>query len=145
MNTRMKAAFACHLAAIAIVIAFSMTYLFRAEFMPYHAVVVGMPWNQVNPAFQALILWLMRAVGAACLAIAVLELFLLFVPFRQGALWARWAIPAGGLLIAAPVLYGMAQLALHTPATSAWIGPAAGALLLVIGLLLSLGRAHKPS
>jgi len=49
------------------------------------------------------------------------------------------------LLIAAPVLYGMAQLALHTPATPAWIGPAAGALLLVIGLLLSLGRAHKPS
>jgi hypothetical protein len=140
VNTRMKAAFGCHLAAILIVIAFGFTYLFRTEFMPYHAVAVGVPWDQVNLSFQVLILGLMRAVGGACFAVAVLELILLLVPFRQGAVWARWTIPAGGLVMSAAALYAMTYVALHTPATPPWIAPAAGALLLVIGLLLSLGQ-----
>jgi hypothetical protein len=142
MNTRMKAAFGCHLGAILIVIAFGFTYLFRTEFMPYHAVAVGVPWDQVSSSFQVLILGLMRAVGGACFAVAVLELILLLVPFRQGAVWARWAIPAGGLVIAAAALYAMIYVALYTPATPPWIAPAAGALLLVIGLILSLGQPN---
>jgi hypothetical protein len=140
MSMRMKIAFVCHLLAMVIVAAFGVTYLLRAEFMPYHSVAVGMPWAEVTPSFQVLILGLMRAVGGICLAVVVLELILLFVPFRQGVVWARWAIPAGGLVISAGALYGMLYVGLNTPATPPWIAPAAIALLVVAGLLLSLGQ-----
>jgi hypothetical protein len=140
MSTRMKAAFGCHLLAILILLAFGFAYLLRSEFMPYHAVAAGMRWDELGRGLQVLILGLMRAVGGACLAIAVLELAVLFVPFRQGAVWARWAIPAGGLLITAAALYAMNFVAANTPATPPWIGPAAGGVLLVAGLVLSLGQ-----
>ena len=140
MSTRMKIAFGCHLLATFIVAAFAVTYLFRAEFMPYHSVAVGMPWAEVAPSFQVLILGLMKAVGGTCLAVVVLLLILLFVPFKQGLVWARWAIPAGGLVISAGGLYAMLYVGLNTPATPPWIAPVAGALLLAAGLLLSLGQ-----
>lgn len=140
MSTKMKIAFVCHLLATLIVAAFGVTYLFRPEFMPYHAVAVGMPWVGVAPSFQVLILALMKVIGGACIAVVVLQLILLFVPFRQGAVWARWAIPAGGLIITLGGLYGMLYVGLNSPATPPWIGPAAAVLLLVLGLVLSLGR-----
>jgi hypothetical protein len=136
----MKVAFGCHLLATLIVAAFGITYLFRPEFMPYHSVAIGMPWAEVATPVQVLILALMKVIGGACLAVVVLELILLFVPFRQGLIWARWAIPAGGLVISAGALYGMLCVGLNTPATPPWIAPAAAALLLVVGLLLSLGQ-----
>ena len=43
MSNRMKLAFGCHLLAVLVLAAFAVTYLFRSEFMPYHAVAVGMP------------------------------------------------------------------------------------------------------
>jgi hypothetical protein len=136
----MKIAFGCHLLATFIVAAFGVTYLSKAEFMPYHSVAVAMPWAEVAPSFQALILGLMKALGGACLAVVVLELILLFGPFRQGVVWARWAIPAGGLVICVGALYGMRHVALNTSATPPWIGPGGAALLMVAGLLLSLGQ-----
>jgi hypothetical protein len=136
----MKLAFGCHLLATLIVAAFGVTYLFRSEFMPYHSVAVGISWAEVGPSFQVLILALMRAVGGACLAVVVLVLILLFVPFRQGIVWARWAIPAGGLVISAGALYGMLYVGINTRATPPWIAAVVGALLLVAGLLLSLGQ-----
>ncbi len=140
MNTRMKIAFGCHLLATLIVAAFGATYLFRPEFMPYHSSAVGMPWADIGPSFQVLILALMRALGGTCLAVVILELILLFVPFRQGVVWARWAIPAGGLVLSAGALYAMFYVGLNTPATPPWIAPVVGAALLVTGLLFSLGQ-----
>lgn len=140
MNTRMKAAFGCHLLATVILAAFGITYLLKTEFMPYHSVAVGMAWIDVSPSFQVLILALMKVIGSACLAVVVLELILLFVPFRRGVVWSRWAIPAGGLVICAGTLYGMLYVEFNTSATPPWIAPVVAALLLVAGLLLSLGQ-----
>ena len=138
MSAKMRVAFGCHVLAMLVLAAFGVTYLFRPEFMPYHAVAVGIPWAEVNPSFQVLILALMRAIGGACLAVVVLESVLLFVPFRQGVAWAKWAIPAGGLVISAGALYAMILVGLNTPATPPWPAPVAGAFLLVAGLLISL-------
>lgn len=138
MNTRMKIAFGCHFLAVLILAAFGITYLFRSEFMPYHSAAVGIAWTEVGFSFQVLILALMKALGGTCIAVVVLELILLFVPFRQGVVWVRWAIPIGGLVVSAGALYAMIYVGLNTKATPPWIAPVVGALLMVTGLLLSL-------
>jgi len=138
MNTRMKVAFWCYALGTLIVTAFGIVYLVRPEFMPYHSVAVGLPWTAVDPSFQVLILALMRAVGSACLALAILEWILLLIPFRQGARWATWTIAASGLVMCAGSLYAMLLVALNTPASPPWMGPVVGAALLVAGLMLSL-------
>ena len=142
MSTRMKVAFWCYALGTLIVTAFGIVYLVRPEFMPYHSVAVGLPWAAVDPSFQVLILALMRAVGSACLALAILDWTLLLIPFRQGAPWATWAIAASGLVTCAGSLYAMMLVAMNTPATPPWIGPVLGAVLLVAGLVLSLERRY---
>src|SRR5881398_1226828 len=98
MSTRMKVAFGCYAAAYLLFAAFAAIYLLRPRFMPYHAVAVGMQWEEVGRPFQILILGLMRVVGGGLLGAAFIGAVLLVWPFRQGAPWARWAIPAHGLI-----------------------------------------------
>ena len=51
--------------------AFAFIYLFRSEFMPYHAVAVGSDWNDIDHGMQILILALMRVSGGGWLATAI--------------------------------------------------------------------------
>jgi len=143
MNTKTKIAFGCYFTAIIILAAFGITYLLRNEFMPYHAVAAGMPWTDVAPSLKVLILGYMRVIGGAWLAVVVLEMVLLFVPFRQGAAWARWAMTAGGLTVIAGGLYAMISIARDTPAAPPWIPVIGAALLLVLGLILSQGQPGR--
>lgn len=64
MSIRMKLAFSCYFLSGVLLVGFGLVYMFRAEFMPYHAVAVGMSWAEVPPQFQVLILALMKGVGA---------------------------------------------------------------------------------
>jgi hypothetical protein len=63
---------------------------------------------------------------------------LLLWPFRQGASWARWAIPAHGLILGLASLWGTLFVQLNTPARSPWLAAAAGIVLLAAGGLLSI-------
>ena len=137
MSWKIIIAFVCHFLATLPIAFLGITYIIWPTFMPYHAVAVGMPWSAVPPGFQVLTLALMRAVGFAALAVFVLELFLLLFPFRHGAIWAKLAIPAGGLIISFGALYAMVYVSLNTPATPPWMAPAASALLFVVGLIFS--------
>ena len=138
MATNMKLSFLCYLAATLLLIAFGVVYTLRTEFMPYHSVAVGMPWAEVNPSFQLLILALMRVVGSSFLALGLLVLILLFGPYRQGYEWALWAIPASGLIVCSGTLYATLSIKFNTPASPPWGASILAAMLLLSGFLLSL-------
>lgn len=140
MNVRMKLAFACYFVALLVLAGFGFVYLFRTSFMPYHAVAVGMPWGDVPSNFQVLILALMKVTGSGFLTIVIIEYILLFIPFRQGAAWARWAIPLGGILICGGTLYVTLYVATHSPANPPWYLALAGFLFFPAGFILSLGQ-----
>jgi len=55
---------------------FGAIYLFRGEFMPYHAVAVGMAWSEVPHPFQILTLALLKGVGGLWITLAVAQLVL---------------------------------------------------------------------
>lgn len=143
MSKRMKAAFGCHLLVLLSIAAVGVVYLFRTEFMPYHAIAVGRNWAQVDPAYQILFLAAIRALGGAWIATALAMGILLFIPFRQSMRWARWAVPAVGLVVELTALYVTLSVALNTPATPPWMGAAFAVLLLVVGFLLSLEPEKK--
>jgi len=142
MSKRMKIAFCCHLLAILSLAIIGLIYLFRSEFMPYHAVAVGRKWVEVESAFQILILALVKAFGGANFSTALAMGILLFIPFRQGIQWARWAIPAIGFAAELPALYVTLSVTLNTPATPPWKGVVLIMIFLLMGLILSL-ESHK--
>lgn len=138
MTPLLSAAFACHLLAIVVSVVFGLTYLFRREFMPYHAAAVGMEWRAVSVEFQSLVLALMRAVAGGTLATALLTSFVLFIPFRSGEVWALWAVPLGGCVLSAGSLYAMRIMAVNTRASPPFKPVLFGLALVLIGFALSL-------
>ena len=138
MSKTMKIAFGCHLASAMLLLVFGLVYLFRSEFMPYHADAVAREWSAVEPPYQILILALMRATGGAWLATAVAVVVLLLIPFRQGYKWARWTIPAVGLIVSGSAFYATAHVRQHTSGNPPWMAAMVGMLLSVVGLVVSM-------
>ncbi|NER79939.1 MAG: hypothetical protein F6K42_10215 [Leptolyngbya sp. SIO1D8] len=138
MSKSMRIAFGCHLAAALLLLIFGLVYLFRPEFMPYHSDALAREWSAVERPYQVLILALMRVTGGAWLATAMAMVILLLFPFRQGDKWARWTIPAVGLVVSGSAFYATAYVRQHTPGNPPWIAVVVGMLLSVIGLVISL-------
>ena len=137
MNTRMKIAFGCYVIAIAGLTAFGATYLLRQDFMPYHAIAVGMPWSEVPHHFQVLVLTLYKLVGAAWVVVALSLFMMLLGPFKQGSLWAIRVIPALILIMGAGVMNAMAYITLNSPATPPWVFTSVVMVLTVVGFCFS--------
>jgi len=138
MSTRLKVAFWCHLIALLLIALAGVVYLFRGQFMPYHAVALGRSWDSLDRALQILLLALMKGAGGALLATAVAMVILLLVPFRQGLYWARWSVPVVGLVAMLPNFYNTVWVALNTPATPPWMLAAVDIALLIAGFVLSM-------
>ena len=138
MSLLQSLAFACHLFAIATILAFGLAYLFSRQFMPYHGVALGKEWSETPKEVQILVLALMRAVAGGALAVATLELFLLFIPFRAGAVWAYWAIPLAGMVLSAGSLYAMSTVSTNTPARPPFRPVLIGTAANMAGLCLTL-------
>jgi hypothetical protein len=140
MKTRMKAAFWSYLIALLLLAIFGLIYLFRPQFMPYHADAVGMSWDEVPHAFQILIIALMKSLGGALLAIVVTLGGILFVPFRKNELWAKYLLPVGAFVYTISALYVTLSVRATTPAEPPWIAVVAGMVLTLVGFLLSLSK-----
>ena len=138
MNQKLKVTFFCYLLAALLLAAFGVTYLFRSSFLPYHAVAVGRSWTEVEPAFQSLILNLMKVVGGGFLGTAFAMIILLFKALRKGQQWSFWAIFIMGLIASLTSLYATINVGLNTPASPPWMAAALGTVLLVIGFVFSI-------
>lgn len=145
MKLKTTVSFILYLMVILLSLAFAGMYLLRSEFMPYHAVAIGVAWPDLQPRFQSLFLALMRVCGGGWLAAAVAMAVLLYIPFRRNEGWSRWAVPLVGLSAAIPTLYATLLVKARTPASPPWFGAAAAIALLVLGFVLSIpGKADGP-
>jgi hypothetical protein len=138
MAILMKISFGCHLLALVSIGLVGLIYLFRSQFMPYHAIAVGKKWSEVDPTFQTLLMALIRTLGGAWIATALAIGILLFIPFRQGMGWSRWAVPIIGIVSQIPALYATLSVTLKTPANAPWKGVVLIMILLIVGFILSL-------
>ena len=118
--------------------AFGVVYLVRPRFMPYHQEALGVPWQQVDPRLQALLLGLMRTAGGGLLASAVAMAIMVFIPLRAGDAWARYSTPMVGLATAVPALYATLLVRNRTRAQTPVLAAAAGVGMIVLAFILSV-------
>lgn len=142
MESRIKVAFVCFLLGFIISGVFGLVYIFSPKFMPYHAVAIGTDWESLAPAYRILFLALMKSAGAGFLATTIAGLFILFIPFRSGSPWARWAILITALAVAIPTAYAALTTKWGTPASPPWFAPLSGIILALVGFFLSAKRGQ---
>jgi hypothetical protein len=136
-----RLAFLCYGLVALLAVAFGLVYLTRSEFMPYHGDAVGMPWAELDPRLQTLLLALLRLAGGGFLAAGIALGILLLIPFRRGDPWVRWALPLVGLASALPTLLAVLLVQNRTPARPPIVFALLAVALIVIGAALSLRAA----
>lgn len=71
--------------AFIILLVFSVVYLKRSDFLPYHGIAIARPWNKVDSRMQLLIMALIKVTGWAWLAVAFAGFVLLYLLFSRAA------------------------------------------------------------
>ena len=138
MNVLQQVSFALYSLVAVLGLVFALMYLTRSEFMPYHSAAVGLAWDEVDERFRILIIAVLRVAGGGYLTASTATIFFLLIPFRNGELWANWALLAVGLASLVPSLAATLLVKFKTPASPPWIAATCGLVLLVAGFVLAL-------
>lgn len=137
MTLRMKFAFWIYLALMVAGAAWGIGFLLRSEFTSYHGAAAGVPWSAVPAKFQVVILALTKLAGGLWVAFTLCIFVLLFLPFRQGARWARWAIPLLMLAQYAAPMPAMLHLTTNSASDPPWTLTICCMAVTLVALLVS--------
>jgi hypothetical protein len=112
-------------------LAFGVRYLVTREFMPYHATVLGQPWDALEIRLQSIILGMLKVAGGGLLGCGAAVLWLL-LPLQRGEAWAVAAAVTIVFALAAPVLYVVLWLRRISPGARTPVAPTVATMVLVI-------------
>ncbi|WP_172819637.1 hypothetical protein [Gloeomargarita lithophora] len=112
---------------------FGLVYLFKDSFMPYHAVAISSSWEELNPAFQTLILALMRAAGGGFFLAGLMIIILQTIYYRTKIKWIPTLILLIGVIIVSTTVYATLIVRLNTNANPPTLMSVASLLGLIIG------------
>jgi hypothetical protein len=133
----------CYLLVAAAGFMFFYQYLFRGEFMPYHAVAVGMEWDEVARPFQVLILALMKVSGGGWLAVSVGLVIFSVLSYKNNRFRTDLAASLLGWAVLGPTLYATLFVRANSPATPPWYIAAIAIGVLIVSLILAFVRDRK--
>ncbi|MBR7777122.1 hypothetical protein [Undibacterium rugosum] len=125
------------LAIAASSLAFGLRYLFAREYLFYHAQLTGLAWGDIPSHYQAIILGMLKMVGAGLLAFG-LALAWLVLPFSRGESWSFWAILSlvsvhGFISIYVTIVLRKINPSAQTNVFASFVGVAVAMTALVIG------------
>ena len=137
-----KAAFGCWIIPTIALYYMGIHYLFAKEIMPYHLEALRLTWEQLKALDEGRIAELMvlfvNGFGAGFLVTAISLTFILFVPFRQGYIWADWAFFIVALAMCAPLLFIVSTVKFQMGGNPPWMLLVVTACLLVLGFIFAL-------
>jgi hypothetical protein len=116
MSMKTKVAFGCYLVLLLMMISTGLRFATASEPRPHYLQAMAVQWEDVQPGVQLMFLTALRTAGGIGL-VAVLSIgVILFIPFRRGERWARWATPALCIAAVIPII-----------ATGFWVAAKTGA------------------
>src|SRR3954462_11668598 len=111
MTVRTKFAFLCFLIIAVAEVSVGLRYSFSPTIMPYHQQALGVSWADLAPREQMVLLALLRGTGLCALVTGITMGTLLFIPFRRGERWTRWAVAGLSLTTLVPAAWEAITLA----------------------------------
>lgn len=118
-------------------------YVTATKIMSYHQEAMGVPWDNLTPGIQVMSLNFMKAAGAGMLTASIAILFLLFIPFRRGEIWSRWALLIISLNEIILIMLRVIDVSSRAPANPPLIPYVVIGVVVLISFILSIGM-KKP-
>lgn len=111
--------------------------------MPYHLEILGVDWVDLNSGVQILLRTFFIVSGTGFLVTGISALILLFIPFRRGDKWARFAIPIPLFLFNIFELVLGIRVNIKTGVSTPWPAAAAAMALLITAAILTLSPGRE--
>lgn len=127
--------FYCYAVATLLTILIGLLYASRKQIMPYHLQALETSWEAIDAKYQFMLKMLLNGGGFYGLSSGFFMLILLWIPFRDGQLWAGYTIGLVGLVGTLPLGYIVYQVKTKTNGNPPlWIMVIVN-LLLIVGLV----------
>jgi uncharacterized protein YjeT (DUF2065 family) len=110
---------------------FGVRYFVAKAFMPYHAVVAGKAWSELEQGTQTIILAMLKIIGGGFAAYGIALLWML-MPLISRAPWAPYAILTTSAVVLVPTLYVTVALKRAAPSARTPVVPACVVIALVL-------------
>ena len=127
--------FYCYAAATTLTILIGLLYASRSKIMPYHNDALETTWDAIDSKYQFMLLALLNGGGYYGISTGLFMLVLLWIPFREGQVWAGYAIGIIGLIGALALGYIVYQVKTKTKGNPPFWVMVIVNLLLVVGLI----------
>jgi|WetSurMetagenome_2_1015567.scaffolds.fasta_scaffold15507_3 hypothetical protein len=114
--------------------------LLAKKVLPFHEEAAGRPWVELEPGVQSVILALMRVSGLGFLVTALLLLLLPVSTYVNDSRDVTLVLPAVALVFCLGLFFVNLQLRAKTGAQTPWKGALYAAVLLVVGMGLSMAK-----
>ena len=95
---KQKIGFFVYYLTIVLIVLFGTLYMFKPSFMPYHATIVHLNWEELPHAEQILVRALMIAVGGVTISVGVILLMFLLQFRKRREQWISNHIMYGGII-----------------------------------------------
>ncbi|MCP4137095.1 MAG: hypothetical protein GY754_39365 [bacterium] len=145
MKTTNKIAFVLFLIIAILEAVIGVRYLIASEPMPYHMMAMGDAWSTTEPIVQFMYIMLEKGSGLGSLMTFLAVVFLLFIPFRRGENWSRWALMVLPLIHNLFVVWIIITVMHKTEAKPPLNLASLGIILSIIAFFLSSGIDNKQS
>lgn len=103
-----KIGFFTYYLTIILIMLFGIIYMVRPTFMPYHARIVHLNWEQIPETEQILVRALMIAVGGVTISIGIILGLFIYKFQKTGLQWVSNLVMASGII--ASILISIAPL-----------------------------------
>lgn len=130
---KQRIGFISYYIAIILVILFGGLYMFKPSFMPYHAQIVHLNWDQIPHSEQILVRALMIAVGGVTIAVGfILAMFIL--KFRKnGMQWVSNLTMIAGIVASLLISIAPVYVVIHSDSIPPLYFPVVIIVLLILG------------
>ena len=112
--------------------------IFMNRFLPFHEQAAGKSWESIDPGVQTVLCALMKISGFGFLTIALLLIFYSIVSFFGQDSLFQYLLPGIALLFCLGLFFVNHQLAIQTKAKTPWKGSLTAAIMIGVGIILSL-------
>ena len=137
MRTRYKIAFILYLLVFLTLLGWGLVYIFCPTMMPYHHEAINIKWEDLSPGLQVLLQGFIKIAAAGMLVTGIMGMVILFIPFKRGESWARWAVPLCSLLWNIQGLFVTYTIALKTHASTPWKSNLVGIIMTIVAFFLA--------
>jgi hypothetical protein len=138
-----KIGFITYYLTVILIVLFGGLYMFKPSFMPYHAEIVHLNWNQIPETEHILIRALMIAVGGVTISVGIILGLFIYKFQKTGIQWVNNFVMISGIIASILIAIAPIYVVVKSDSVPPLYFPVIIIALLITGNILTSKKQYK--